>query len=46
MNKVGVHVKADLTHLFNDCGFKAGQDDPFQGAIELGDMAKQRGLTD
>ena len=43
--KVGVHVKADLTRLFNDCGFKPGRDDPFLGAVELGDMAKQRGLT-
>ena len=44
--KVGVHVKADLTCLFNDCGFKPGQDEPFLGAVELGEMVKQHSLIE
>jgi len=46
IQKIGVHVKADLTRLFGDCGFKLGQNDPFLGAVELGEMARQRGLTE
>lgn len=43
--KVGVHIKADFTKLFKDCGFKAG-DPPFAGAVELGQLAKARNAAD
>ncbi|KAF5383665.1 hypothetical protein D9615_003783 [Tricholomella constricta] len=44
IKKVGVHIKADLTRLFKDCGF--GKDDlPFVGAVELGAIAKQRSIA-
>jgi hypothetical protein len=43
--KVGVHVKADMTCLFHDCRFK-DSDKPFTGAVELGLMAKQHNFAD
>ncbi|OBZ76307.1 hypothetical protein A0H81_03601 [Grifola frondosa] len=46
IRKVGVHIKADLTRLFKDCGFIQQHDLPFQGAVELGAMAKERNITD
>ncbi len=42
--KVGVHVQADLTRLFNDCGFQ-GHAQPFLGALELGRLAKDQNLV-
>ena len=39
-------MKVDLTRLFKDCGFKPDRDALFLGAVELGHMAKQRGITD
>ena len=43
--KVGVHVKADLTRLFNDCGLSHPHDQPFVGALEIGALAKQHNVT-
>ena len=43
--KVGVHVKANLTRLFNDCGFSIPKDAPFVGAVELGALARDQNLT-
>lgn len=43
--KVRVHVQADLTWLFNDCGFPKNAQ-PFVGALELGRLAKDRNLVD
>jgi hypothetical protein len=43
--KVGVHIKADLTRLFKDCGLSEPHDPPFVGAVELGHMAKDRNLV-
>lgn len=40
IQKIGVHIQADLTHLFRDCGFKKDGNIPFIGAIELGAMVK------
>jgi hypothetical protein len=45
IQKYGVHIKADLTRLFRDCGCR-DSDEPFVGAVELGLMAKQRNFTD
>ena len=45
IEKVGVHIKADLTRLFRDCGF-GNSDEPFSGALELGMLAKQCKFTD
>ncbi|KAM6501786.1 hypothetical protein JOM56_001763 [Amanita muscaria] len=42
MRKVGVKIKGDFTRLFNDCGFKHGVDPPFVGALELGELAKEK----
>ncbi|KAI0704374.1 hypothetical protein BC835DRAFT_1317043 [Cytidiella melzeri] len=44
IRKLGVHVKGDLTRLFNDCGFSAATDQAFVGATEIGALAKLRGL--
>jgi hypothetical protein len=44
--KVGVHIKADLTRLFKDCGFTPDKDEPFIGALELGSLARLRQLVD
>ncbi|KAG1721143.1 hypothetical protein EDB19DRAFT_1859895, partial [Suillus lakei] len=45
--KIGVQVKADLTRLYNDCGFSnSSNEQPFVGALELGSMAKDRNVTD
>jgi len=41
-----VHIKADLTRLFHDCGFSQSRDQPFVGAVELGVLAKQRGVVE
>jgi len=46
IHKLGVQVKADLTRLYNDCGFKNSSELPFLGALELGSMAKDRNVTD
>ncbi|KAH7919165.1 hypothetical protein BV22DRAFT_1051234 [Leucogyrophana mollusca] len=46
IRKLGVHVKADLTRLFNDCGFATATEQPFVGALELGVLAKQQNITD
>ena len=45
IQKVGVHVSGDLTRLFNDCGFNVKADPPFLGALELGQLAKEKRLT-
>jgi hypothetical protein len=42
--KHGVHIKADFTRLFKDCGFSSN-DPPFCGAIELGRLAKDRNIS-
>ncbi|KAH7920342.1 hypothetical protein BV22DRAFT_1133160 [Leucogyrophana mollusca] len=39
IRKVGVHVKADLTRLYHDCGYSSPSDEPFIGGLELGAMA-------
>ncbi|KAF8328650.1 hypothetical protein F5887DRAFT_897466 [Amanita rubescens] len=44
IRKFGVHVKHDMTRLFNDCGFSSN-DVPFTGAVELGTLTQQRHLT-
>lgn len=46
VRKVGVHIKADLTRLYKDCGFLNSHELPFVGAVELGQMAKERNVTD
>ncbi|KAG1786521.1 uncharacterized protein HD556DRAFT_1506943 [Suillus plorans] len=46
VRKTGVHVKADLTRLYKDCGFADSNEQPFVGALELGSMAKDRNVTD
>lgn len=46
VRKVGVHIKADLTRLYKDCGFSNSEELPFVGALELGQMAKERNVTD
>jgi hypothetical protein len=43
--KHGVHIKADFTRLVKDCGFSSN-DPPFCGAIELGQLAKDRNISD
>jgi hypothetical protein len=43
--KVAVHVKADLTRLFNDCGFSTVVDAPFAGAVELGYLAYHKNIS-
>jgi 3'-5' exonuclease len=43
--KVGVHIKADLTRLAKDCGYESQVTAGFTGAIELGAIAKDRGLV-
>ena len=45
IHKVGVKVSGDLKRLFRDCGFVEEQDKPFQGATELGKMAKEQGVA-
>lgn len=42
IRKVGVHVKADLTRLFNDCGFSQMDDQQFEGALELSELAQEQ----
>jgi hypothetical protein len=42
IRKVGVHVQADLTRLFNDCGFSRNDDQQFEGALELSELARER----
>ncbi|KAK2464000.1 hypothetical protein APHAL10511_003944 [Amanita phalloides] len=44
IRKFGVHVKQDMTQLFNDCGFSS-DDIPFTGAVELGALAQQCHFT-
>ena len=44
VRKFGVHVKHDMTHLFNDCGFSS-HDVPFAGAVELGALTQKHHLT-
>ncbi|KAG6835342.1 hypothetical protein H0H93_002451 [Arthromyces matolae] len=44
VKKVGVHIKADFTRFFKDCGF-GPNDAPFLGAVELGAISKERQLT-
>ena len=39
---VGVHVQADITRLFNDCGFSRLDERQFEGALELGELARER----
>ncbi|KAG1747482.1 hypothetical protein EDB19DRAFT_1582828, partial [Suillus lakei] len=46
IHKVGVHIKADLTRLYKDCGFLNSEELPFVGALELRQMAKERNVTD
>ncbi|KAG0706444.1 hypothetical protein DFH29DRAFT_1066800 [Suillus ampliporus] len=46
IRKLGVQVKADLTRLYNDCGFSNSGELLFAGALELGSMAKDRNMTD
>jgi hypothetical protein len=41
-----VHIKADLTRLFKDCGFIFEVDQPFVGAIELGSLARDQNLVE
>jgi len=45
IQKVSIHVKADLTCHFRDCGFK-DSDEPFTGAVKLSLMAKQHNFAD
>lgn len=45
IKKYGVHIKADFTRLFKDCGF-TDQDLPFSGATELGALAKHHNIVD
>ncbi|OBZ66476.1 hypothetical protein A0H81_13622 [Grifola frondosa] len=45
IRKVGVKVSSDLTRLFNDCGFTAGRDESFTGALDLGQLAKECNAT-
>jgi hypothetical protein len=45
VHKVGVGIKGDLTRLFNGCGFRPSVHDPFVGALELGELAKQKNVT-
>jgi len=35
-------IQGDLTRLFNNCGFNRDTDPPFVGALELGDLAKEK----
>ena len=45
--KYGVHIKADFTQLFCDCGLQESMDDPpFVGAQELEAMAQDCQLAD
>lgn len=46
IRKVGVHVQADLTRLFNDCGFSRMDEQRFEGALELGELARERNATE
>jgi hypothetical protein len=46
IRKFGVQVKADLTRLYNDCGFSNSSELQFVGALELGSMAKDRNVAD
>ncbi|KIJ11423.1 hypothetical protein PAXINDRAFT_15720 [Paxillus involutus ATCC 200175] len=46
IHKVGVQVKADLTHLYNDYGYSNTTEQPFIGALDLGPMAKDQNITD
>ncbi|KAG1878532.1 hypothetical protein C8R48DRAFT_768098 [Suillus tomentosus] len=47
VRKIGVQVKADLTHLYKDCGFAdSTNEQPFIGALKLGSMAKDQNVTD
>src|ERR1700724_3439999 len=39
---VGVGIKGDLIHLFNNCGFDVKLDPPFLGALELGGLCKEK----
>lgn len=45
IRKVGVKISADLKRLFHDCGFIEGKDQPFEGAVELGKIAKETGAA-
>ncbi len=48
IEKVGVHIKADLTRLYNDCGLPPPLESdslPFVGAVELGLLAQSRAIT-
>ena len=44
VRKFGVHVKHDMTRLFNDCGFSS-HDVPFTGTVELGALTQKHHLT-
>jgi hypothetical protein len=46
IKKVGVHIKGDLTRLFNNCGFQLAKDQPFAGAVDLGLLAHARKLIE
>lgn len=39
-------MKADLTRLFNDCGFLRMDEQKFEGALELGELARERNATE
>ena len=39
-------MKADLTRLFNDCGFSRMDERKFEGALELGELARARNVME
>ncbi|KAF9485225.1 ribonuclease H-like protein [Pholiota conissans] len=45
IRKVGVRVSADILRLFRDCGFTLENDAPFSGALNLGIIAKEAGIS-
>jgi hypothetical protein len=47
VHKYGVHIKADFTRLYRDCGLMDGGDElPFVGAQELGALARDSMLAE
>ena len=40
-----MNVSGDFTHLFRNCGFISGRDPSFEGAVNLGRVAKDQGAV-